>query len=89
MPSVVEAGYPEFALGGWYGIIVPAATPRDIVQRLNGSIVRAINSPDLGKRLRTAGQTPAPSSPEEFRDQIRNDFERWGQVVKITGAKVD
>jgi len=89
MPTVVEAGFPEFALSGWYGVVVPAATPRDTVTRLNAAIVKAINSPDLSKRLRTAGQQPSASSPEEFRDQIRNDYERWGQIVKLTGAKVD
>jgi tripartite-type tricarboxylate transporter receptor subunit TctC len=60
-----------------------------MVLRLNGAIVTAINSPDLSKRLRTAGQTPSTSTADEFRDQIRSDFARWGQIVKITGAKVD
>ena len=88
VPTGVEAGYKD--LGNvleWYGVVVPATTPRDIVARLNASIVRALQSGDVAERLRLVGQTPAPSTPAEFTEYIRLDYERWGKVVKASGAK--
>jgi tripartite-type tricarboxylate transporter receptor subunit TctC len=90
VPTAVEAGYPE--LGNvleWYGVVVPASTPRDTIAKLNSAIVRALNSTDVLERLRPLGQTSSPSTPAEFAEYIRVDFERWGKVVKASGAKVD
>ena len=90
VPTAIEAGYPD--LGNvieWYGVAAPAATPRDIIARLNASVVQAINSPDVFKRITSLGQTPVTSTPEEFDGWIRSEFERWGKVVKASGAKAD
>jgi|ERR1035437_216258 tripartite-type tricarboxylate transporter receptor subunit TctC len=90
VPTAIEAGYPD--LGNvieWYGVVVPAATPREIIARLNASVVQAINSPDVFKRITSLGQTPVTSTPEEFDGWIRSEFERWGKVVKASGAKAD
>lgn len=90
VPTAVEAGYPE--LGNvieWYGVAVPAGTPRQIILKLNTAVVRALNAPDVIKSIQNLGQTPAPSTPEEFSQQIRQEYERWGKVVKASGAKVD
>lgn len=90
VPTAVEAGYP--ALGDvleWYGVAVPAATPREKIAKLNGAIVRALNSPDVLKRIHALGQYPAPSTPEAFKERIREDFERWAAVVKASGAKLN
>ena len=90
VPTAIEAGYPD--LGNvieWYGVAVPAATPREIVARLNASVVQAIRSPDVFKRIVSLGQTPVTSTPEEFDAWIRSEFERWGRVVKASGAKAD
>jgi tripartite-type tricarboxylate transporter receptor subunit TctC len=89
VPSAVEAGYPELNVVSWYGVVVPALTPREVIVKLNAAIVRALDSPDVVERLRAVGQIPSPSTPEQFAEQIRIDFERWGKVVKATGAKVD
>ncbi len=90
VPTAVEAGYPELGdVTEWYGVAVPAATPRDKIVKLNGAIVRALNSPDVLKRIDALGQYPAPSTPEAFRQRIREDFERWGKVVKASGAKLN
>jgi len=87
--TAVEAGYPEMNITGWYGVVVPAATPKDVVAKLNSAVVGALRSPDGMKRLRGAGQHPSPSTPEEFNSQIRSDIERWGRIVKATGARVE
>ena len=90
VPTAAEAGYPD--LGNvieWYGVAAPAATPRDIIARLNASVVQAINSPDVHKRIVALGQTPVTSTPEAFDAWIRSEFERWGKVVKASGAKAD
>jgi tripartite-type tricarboxylate transporter receptor subunit TctC len=73
----------------WYGVVVHAVTPREIIAKLNNDIVRALNSPDVAARMGSIGQPPSPSTPEDFAAQIRMDFERWGKVVKASGAKVE
>lgn len=90
VPTAVEAGYPD--LGNvieWYGVAVPAGTPGAIIARLNAAVVRALNSPDAVSSIRNLGQTPAPSTPEHFAQQIRAEYARWAKVVKVSGAKVD
>lgn len=87
--TAVEAGYSDLNVVGWYGIIVPAETPRNVITRLNAGVVHALNSPDVVKRMHATGQAPSPSTPEEFAKEIRVDFERWGKVVKAAGVKVD
>jgi len=90
VPSAVEAGFPELSdVVEWYGVIAPAATSRAVVAQLNTGVVRALRSPDVVERLGAIGQTSAPSTPDEFTRQIRAEFERWGKVVKASGAKVD
>ena len=90
VPTAIEAGYPELGnIIEWYGIVVPAATPAAIVAKLNTDVVRALKSPDVSSRLQGIGQTPVTSTPEKFAEQIRAEYERWGKVVKASGAKVD
>ena len=90
MPTAIEAGYPDFGdVVEWYGVVVPAATPRALVMQLNAAVVRALRSPDVVERLAAIGQTAAPSTPDEFSAQIRREFERWGKIVKAAGVKVD
>jgi tripartite-type tricarboxylate transporter receptor subunit TctC len=90
VPTAVEAGYP--AMGNvieWYGVIVPAATPRALVARINSDVVRALKSPDAAKRIQAMGQGVSPSTPAEFASLIRAEYERWGKVVRESGAKVE
>jgi tripartite-type tricarboxylate transporter receptor subunit TctC len=90
VPTAAEAGYPQFNdTIEWYGVVAPAATPPETIARLNAAVVRALKDPDVAARLSGIGQTPSPSTPEEFGAQIRADYERWGKVVKASGAKVE
>lgn len=90
VPTAAEAGFPEFAnVIEWYGMVAPAATPRPVVNKLNGAIVRALQMPDVQQRIQALGMTPSPSTPEELDKQIRADYALWGKVVKASGAKAD
>jgi tripartite-type tricarboxylate transporter receptor subunit TctC len=88
--TAIEAGYPDLAqVLEWYGVVAPASTPRSMIDKLNVAIVRALGSPDVVERMNALGQTISPSGPDEFAKQIRDDFERWGKVVKASGAKAE
>ena len=90
VPTALESGYTDLrSVIEWYGIVAPAATPREIVMRLNADIHRAMKSPDVLKRVTGLGQTPVASTPEEFGELMRTEHERWGRVVKASGAKAD
>ena len=90
VPTAVEAGYPT--LGNvieWYGVVVPAATPRQLIARLNADVVRALKAPDAAGRIQAMGQTVSPSTPTEFEKLMRSEYQRWGKVVKASGARIE
>jgi tripartite-type tricarboxylate transporter receptor subunit TctC len=90
VPTAQEAGLPELSnVIEWYGIVVPAATPRAVVQRLGDSVLRAMAAPEVLERINAIGQTPSPAGAEEFARVIREDYARWQRVVKTSGAKAD
>ena len=87
LPTVAEAGYPEYHGTGWWGVVVPAATPKAIVTKLNADIVRLLNAPDVRERLLSQGVEIVASSPDEFARFIRDEIKRWSTAVKQSGAK--
>jgi tripartite-type tricarboxylate transporter receptor subunit TctC len=90
VPTAIEAGYPELGnVTEWYGVVVPSATPRDVVTKLNAAIVKALNAPDVMKRIASLGQYPQPTTPAEFAQIIKADYERWSKVVKAAGIKIE
>ena len=90
VPSALEQGYPALSdIPEWYGFAVPAGTPEAIINTLNAGFVAALKDPEVQKSIRALGTTPSPSTPQEFAAQIRNDYERWGKVVKEAGVKVE
>jgi tripartite-type tricarboxylate transporter receptor subunit TctC len=90
VPTAQEAGLPELSsVIEWYGVVVPAATPAAIVQRLSASVLSAMAAPEVSERINGIGQTPSPAGPEEFARLIREDYARWQRVVKTSGAKAD
>ena len=86
MPTLIESGVPGYDRSGWYGMLAPAAVPREIVVRLNAIIVKAMNTPDVQRRQ---GLDPAPTTPEEFGAFIRNEIAQNIKVVKEAGIKVE
>jgi len=90
LPTVAESGLPGFDLSTWFGVMVPAGTPVEIVTRLNAEIVRALGSPELKDRLAAMGaEPPADNTPERFAAFIRSELSKYATVVRESGAKVD
>jgi tripartite-type tricarboxylate transporter receptor subunit TctC len=89
LPTVAEAGLPGFEANNWYGIVVPAKTPRPIVDRLNKEFVAVLNTPDVKEILFKQGLDAAPSTPQEFGAYIKTETVKWAKVVKASGAKAE
>ena len=89
LPTVAESGLPGFEVNVWFGVLAPAGTPRDIVQRLHGVLVKALQSPDVRERLSTQGAEPVGNTPEQFTAQMKADLVKWAKVVKAANIKLD
>ena len=89
IPTIAESGVPGYASDTWYGILVPAGTPKEIVNALNAAAVRALNSPGVRARLEKLGAEPVGNSPREFAKLLESEQKLWIKVVKDSGAKVE
>ena len=85
VPTIAEAGVPGYAMSNWYGLLVPAATPRANVMKLNAEIVRILNLPDIKDRLTGQGAILVGSSPEEFAAYLRSEMTTAAKIVKAAG----
>ncbi len=88
VPTFEEAGVPGYEAIGWFGVVAPKATPRPIIERLNGDIRAALNDPDIRARALAAGTEPFTSTPEEFAAMIREETKKWAEVIKAGGIKL-
>ena len=90
VPTLEEAAsLPGFEMSAWQGIVVPAATPKDIVAKLNAEINRAVQNPDLRQTLALGGSEPLGGTSEQYAAYIRSELQRWTKVVKDAGARAD
>jgi tripartite-type tricarboxylate transporter receptor subunit TctC len=89
LPTLAEAGVKGVEVVVWYGILAPAGTPRDIVNRLADGIARAAKAPDVRQRLIDMGAEPVGNSPEAFGRELKEEVARWAEVVKVSGAKAN
>ena len=89
VPTLDESGLKGFDLGTWFGVLAPAATPRDIVTRLNAEIVKIINSPDFKKKMDDIGAEPIGNTPEQMALQIKEDTERFAKLVKEAKVSIE
>jgi tripartite-type tricarboxylate transporter receptor subunit TctC len=89
VPTFVEQGFREIAGLGWFGFYAPAGTPKPIVDRLNGAIVKALALPDVRERLSSLGLEPTGTTSEEFARIMAADAARWGPVIQASGFKAD
>jgi tripartite-type tricarboxylate transporter receptor subunit TctC len=89
VPTVAEAGVPGYDVTSWYGLVVPAGTPREIVARLNAAAANALSQPEVRERFATTDLEPAASTPEQFGAHIRNEVAKWGRIIRETGMRAD
>jgi tripartite-type tricarboxylate transporter receptor subunit TctC len=89
VPTFAESGLPGFEADAWYGLFAPAATPKDVVQRLNAEANRVLTLPDVKERLKQLGSDPVGKSPEFFGDFVRGEIAKWAKVVKEAGIRVE
>jgi tripartite-type tricarboxylate transporter receptor subunit TctC len=87
VPTVAESGYPGYEALNWYGFLGPKGLPKEIVERLNREIVKALAHPQVVSALHKTGTEPKSSSPEEFAAFIKREYDTWGKVVKEAGIK--
>ena len=85
IPTVAEAGVPGYQTASWYGVAVPAGTPRDVIYRLNREIVAIIRTPEISDRLEAEAVIPVGSTPEGFTAHIRAELARWTMVINQAG----
>lgn len=89
LPTVAEAGLPGFEANNWNGVMVPAKTPRAVIERLNKEFTFVLNSPDVKQILFKQGLDVATGTPEEFGAYIKTETAKWAKVIKASGAKAD
>jgi tripartite-type tricarboxylate transporter receptor subunit TctC len=88
VPTVAET-LKGFEIDTWWGLVAPAGTPRDTIERLNGAFVAALHSPEVKARFAVLMAEPVASTPAQFGNFLRSELSRYGQVVRASGAKVD
>ena len=89
LPTIAEAGVRGFAVNNWYGVFVPAGTPKEIVTRLNTELVKILNMPDVKQKLLDSGIEATSDTPEQFAAYIQAETKKWAKVVKEANVKVD
>jgi tripartite-type tricarboxylate transporter receptor subunit TctC len=82
VPTIAESGLPGFEAVTWVGVLAPAGTPKEIVERLNREIVKVLHLPEVQERLSGQGAEPVGSSPQEFDAYVRAEIDKWGEVIR-------
>jgi tripartite-type tricarboxylate transporter receptor subunit TctC len=88
VPAIAET-LPGYNASGWYGLVAPAATPKDIVAKLNVEVVRILRMPDVAERLAGQGAEPIANTPEEFTVFIRSEIDKWAKLVVAARMKAE
>jgi len=89
LPTIAESGLPGFEVIGWWGVLAPAKTPRGAVELLNRELRAALDAPDVRRTLLDQGMDPAPGTPEQFGALIKADMDKWGEIGRRLGVKLD
>jgi len=89
IPTIAESGVPGYDVATWHGLFAPAATPRDIVNRLSNETAKALQSKDIKEKFLAQGADPVANSPEQFTVYLKSELEKWAKVVKESGAKLE
>ena len=89
LPTMIESGVPGFESTAWFGLAMPAGTPKEIIARMNADGQKAARAPEFVKRMNDLGYEIVGGTPEQMAAMIRDEIKRWGPIVKASGAKVD
>jgi tripartite-type tricarboxylate transporter receptor subunit TctC len=89
VPTLAESGIPGFEASGWQAVVVPANTPKPVIDRLNREIVRIISQPEVKQKMLTQFFVATPSTPEAVTERMRADRAKWGPIIDSSGAKAD
>ena len=89
VPTVAEAGYAGYAGVGWSGFVLPAGTPRQIVEKVSADTQAVLREPETAARIIDRGGVPDPSTPQQYTDFIRGEIAKWGEVARIAKVKLD
>jgi tripartite-type tricarboxylate transporter receptor subunit TctC len=89
LATVAELGYPGYETGFWYGLVMPAKTPKEIIAALHGAMLKTLKLPDVAKRLQDVSFTTVGDQPEEFAEFIKTEVEKWGKIVRELGLKAN
>jgi tripartite-type tricarboxylate transporter receptor subunit TctC len=89
VPTLAESGMPGFEVSAWQGVMAPANTPQPIINRLNTELMKALQDPDVQKKLAVQGAIPLGSTPEEYGAYVKSELTRWAGIVKQTGVSLE
>ena len=89
VPTVRQAGFKDFEVTNWYGVVAPAGLPREIVVKMNGEVNRILALPEVVGKLDELGTRRNPMTPEQFAEFSRNELEKYRAVAKATGVRME
>jgi tripartite-type tricarboxylate transporter receptor subunit TctC len=89
VPTLVESGYPDFVLDAWTGLVAPAGTPPEIVKQLNAAVNDGLKSPAMQENLAKFSAIAKIGTPDDFRKFLADQTQRWSEIVKLAGARID
>jgi tripartite-type tricarboxylate transporter receptor subunit TctC len=89
VPTITESGLPGYEASGYFGLVGPSQLPAAIVNKINAAVVKIVREPAMSKYLSEQGADPITSTPAEYGALIKDEVEKWGKVVKATGAQID
>ena len=89
VPTMIESGVPDFIASSWTGIMAPAGTPRDIVDKLNAEINAGLRSPEMQDRFKQLAAVAKPGTPEDFAAFIIQEVPKWQAMAKLAGVKAE
>jgi len=87
VPTIAELGFPGYEISSWQGVFAPAGTPKDVVAKINGELVRMLNVPDVRRRISQEGADPVGSTPDAFANRVKNEIIKWTKVIKTSGIQ--
>ena len=85
VPTIAESGFPAYEISSWQAAFAPAGTPKDVVAKINGELVRMVNGPDVRARMAVEGAEPVGSTPEQFAARVQSEIAKWSKVIKAAG----